>query len=130
MNGSENMYLERFVPLTFQRRGGQHVAVTQAPKHDVTLITALGRALWWQSVAHRVRPLPFRHRTGHRRRQDRSNSARRDQAELAGARPDRGDSRRLPTAAADTALVSAQLASGGVARAAETVRTIPGGRHR
>ena len=45
-----NTHLEEFIPLNFQRRGGQHVAVTQAPKHDVTLITALGRALWWQSL--------------------------------------------------------------------------------
>ena len=41
---------EQIVPLRFQRRGVQRVAVTPAPVHDVTLIAALGRALWWQSL--------------------------------------------------------------------------------
>ena len=41
---------EQIVPLSFQRRGGQQVAVTQAPAHDVTLIAALGRAIHWQSL--------------------------------------------------------------------------------
>ncbi len=45
-----NGVLEQFVPLTFQRHGVQRVAVGELPSHDVTLLEALGRALYWQQL--------------------------------------------------------------------------------
>jgi hypothetical protein len=43
-----NGRLEQFVPLTFQRHGVQWVAIGDRPTHDVPLLEALGRALYWQ----------------------------------------------------------------------------------
>ena len=44
MNGN----LETFVPLSFQRRGNQQLATTEAPAHDTTFLEGLGRAYYWQ----------------------------------------------------------------------------------
>jgi hypothetical protein len=46
MNGD----METFVPLEFQRRGVQRLAVTEAPAHDTTFLEALGRAFYWQRL--------------------------------------------------------------------------------
>lgn len=46
MNGE----METFVPLEFQRRGVQRLAVTGQPVHDTTFLEALGRAFYWQSL--------------------------------------------------------------------------------
>jgi hypothetical protein len=43
-----NGHLEQIIPLTFQRHGVQQVAVGDQPAHDVPLLEALGRALYWQ----------------------------------------------------------------------------------
>ena len=42
--------LETFVPMAFQRRGGQHVVQAASGKHDITLIEGIGRAFYWQSL--------------------------------------------------------------------------------
>ncbi|MGC1951511.1 MAG: site-specific recombinase resolvase [Gammaproteobacteria bacterium] len=42
--------LETFVPLTFQRRGVQRLAATEAPAHDPTFLEGLGRAFYWQHL--------------------------------------------------------------------------------
>lgn len=39
-----------FVPLTFQRRGVQQLAVTEAPAHDTAFLEGLGRAFYWQHL--------------------------------------------------------------------------------
>ena len=44
--------METFVPLEFQRRGVQRLAVTEAPAHDTTFLEALGRA-FLLAEAHR-----------------------------------------------------------------------------
>lgn len=42
--------LETFVPLLLRRRGGQRVADGIRHVHDVTLLEALARALYWQHL--------------------------------------------------------------------------------
>ena len=43
-----NGHVEQFIPLIFQRHGVQRVGVGDQPAHDVPLLEALGRALYWQ----------------------------------------------------------------------------------
>jgi predicted urease superfamily metal-dependent hydrolase len=38
------------VPLKFIRRGAQRLAVSDAPAHDTTLIQAVSRAFYWQTL--------------------------------------------------------------------------------
>jgi hypothetical protein len=45
-----NSNMETFVPLTFQRRGVQRLACTDAPTHDTTFLVGLARAFFWQSL--------------------------------------------------------------------------------
>lgn len=42
--------LESFVPVEFKRRGRHLLADTGAPLHDVPLVEAVGRAIYWQHL--------------------------------------------------------------------------------
>jgi len=45
-----NSDMETFVPLTFQRRGVQRLAATEAPAHDASFLDGLGRVFYWQHL--------------------------------------------------------------------------------